>query len=412
MRSSKTHLPSILILFVFGVAILLLFAISTVLGFSSVINLFGGKGASAAEMISAVAFGFIIVVLLICGWFVLQKARGNERADAPLPLPFALWQIPLVIVLGGTCLIVGAGVTLTEISWLAWLVLPLLTVLIIVPPIWLYFGLGANGIDLGPRWRFFAVFGLGITAAPFMMIVAELITLLLAVIVGSAYLALNQPELFDEITQISRLLMDAPGEEMILELAAPYLVNPVILISGITYIALIVPLIEELLKPLGVWLFAKQLESPAQGYVLGMLSGSAFALFESLNASADGSISWAGLVAARAGTSLLHIAASGLVGWGIASAFKEKRYGRLAGAYLTAVLVHGLWNGMAAAAGITVIGESLGRPEWLFNYTPAMICGLLVMGLGMFFVLIASNRKLKNSVVEALPEEGKVQLSS
>ncbi|HNC09473.1 MAG TPA: PrsW family glutamic-type intramembrane protease, partial [Anaerolineales bacterium] len=101
----------------------------------------------------------------------------------------------------------------------------------------------------------------------------------------------------------------------------------------------------------------------------------------------------------------LHMTSSGLVGWGIASAFKEKRWGRLAGAYLSAVLIHGVWNACAAGAGISAIGESLGKPEWVFNYTPAMICGLLVMGIGMVAVVLASNRKLRHSQIQPIIEE-------
>jgi len=161
----------------------------------------------------------------------------------------------------------------------------------------------------------------------------------------------------------------------------------------------IVPLIEELFKPLGVWLFGFQIETPTQGFVLGLLSGAAFALFESLNASADGSMSWGAIVTARAGTSLLHMTASGIVGWGIVSAFKEKRYGRLVGAYFAAVLIHGIWNASAAGTGISALGETIGKPEWL-TFAPALVCGLLVLAIGMFAVLIASNRKLRETKVE------------
>ena len=40
-----------------------------------------------------------------------------------------------------------------------WIVLPVLTVLVIVPPIWLLFGIGTKGMELGPRWRVFGILG-------------------------------------------------------------------------------------------------------------------------------------------------------------------------------------------------------------------------------------------------------------
>jgi RsiW-degrading membrane proteinase PrsW (M82 family) len=182
-----------------------------------------------------------------------------------------------------------------------------------------------------------------------------------------------------------------------LNLAAPYITTPAVIAALIGYIAILVPMIEELLKPLAVWIFARKIESPAQGFAMGMLSGAAFALLESLNASGDGSTSWPVIVSVRAGTSLLHMTVSGLVGWGIVSAFREKKVLRFFAAYFTAVAIHGIWNASAVAAGISTIGQLIDKPEWLFNIIPAAVCGMSVLGIGMFAVLIASNRKLKST---------------
>ena len=132
---------------------------------------------------------------------------------------------------------------------------------------------------------------------------------------------------------------------------------------------------------------------------MGVLCGAAFALIESLNASADGTATWPVIVSIRAGTSLLHMTTSGLVGWGIVSAFREKRILRFFAAYFTAVTIHGIWNACAIGTGISAIGESIGKPEWLYNYIPAFISGMFVLGFGMFAVLLASNRKLRSTPV-------------
>lgn len=60
---------------------------------------------------------------------------------------------------------------------------------------------------------------------------------------------------------------------------------------------------------------------------MGLLSGAAFALIESLNASADGSTNWPIIVSVRAGTSILHMTASGLVGWELSLHFKKNDTG-------------------------------------------------------------------------------------
>ncbi|HMV28815.1 MAG TPA: PrsW family glutamic-type intramembrane protease [Anaerolineales bacterium] len=414
MQTKKIHWASLVILLILATSITFLLLIVLSLGVASLVDLFSSSAEAASEMIGAVAFGFISILLLISGWFILQKTRGLEQADQNFKFPFAPWMwlvLPALVIFS---ILFGGLITFAEIPWLNWLLLPFLTVLVIVPPIWLLFGIASNGLNLGPLWRFFSILGLGMTAGPIIMIVLEMVLLLTLIIAGVAYIAITRPEMVSEIESLANMLNQGLSEDAMLNLLSPYLTNPTLLAIGIGYIALLVPLIEELFKPLAVWLFARQLESPAQGFALGVLSGAAFALVESLNASADGTTSWAVIVAARTGTSVLHMLTTGLVGWGIAMAFKEKRYGRLFGAYLSAVLIHGIWNAAAAGTGISALGESVGKPEWLFNYAPALVCGLLVLGMGTTSLLVASNRKLRKQlelahVVDSSAESAKVQ---
>ena len=414
MQTKKTHWPSLLILIVLGLSAALMFLISAGAGISSLIGLFSDGADPAGGMIGAVAFGFELLVLLISSWFVLQKTLGREPADLPFKFPFVDWHILLVIGLAGVSVLVGGVIAYTEIAWLTWLMLPVLTVLVIVPPLLLFLGLGARGIEFGPRWRVFGILGIAMTVGPVIMIVLEVVVLVGIIALGAVVIAVRQPELMQELISISKILNQETNPDVILNLLAPYLSNAGVIAVLIGYIGLIVPLIEELLKPLGVWLFAWKIESPAQGFALGMLSGAAFALVESLNASGTGSAEWPVIVSVRAGTSLLHMMASGLVGWGIVSAFREKRYLRLPAAYFCAVAIHGLWNSCAVGAGLSAVGESIGKPEWLAAYIPSMFAGMLVLGVGMFVVLIASNRKLSGRpesapLLSVETEEEKVQ---
>ncbi|MFN8398976.1 MAG: PrsW family glutamic-type intramembrane protease [Anaerolineales bacterium] len=405
MQTKKFHWVSLIILLALATSVTFLLLIVLSLGVASIVDLFNSSGDAASEMIGAVAFGFISLILLISGWFILQKTRGLEQADQNFKFPFATWMwvaLPAVVIFS---IVIGGLITFAELPWLNWILLPFLTVLVIVPPIWLFFGVASNGIELGPRWRFFSVLGLGMTVGPVLMIVIEMVLLLALIIFGVVYVAFARPEMLSEIEALSTMLNQGLSQEATLDLLSPYLTNPALIAVGIGYIALLVPLVEELLKPLAVWLFGRQLESPAQGFALGVLSGAAFALVESLNASADGTTSWAVIVSARTGTSVLHMFTTGLVGWGIASAFKEKRFGRLFGAYISAVLIHGIWNAAAAGTGISGLGESVGKPEWLFNYAPALVSGLLVIGIGTISLLVASNRRLRKQMepVQAMP---------
>lgn len=396
MQTKKTHWASILTLVIFCISILFLILIVLLLGISSAVDLFRQSGDPIAEMISTTAFGFVTILLVVCGWFVLQKAMGRTSADQPFKQPFADWQLILVFVLAMIGIISGGLAAYSEIRWLGWLIMPAATILVIVPPIWQIFGYGSRGLETGPRWRIFTILGLGMTVGPGIMIVLELIALLSVAVIGVALLSILDPATFQDVMRLAKIVQTETDQEVILNLLAPYIANPIAIAAGIGYIALLVPLIEELLKPLAVWIFAMKIETPSQGFVMGLLSGAAFALVESLNASADGTISWVAIVTVRAGTSILHMMASGLVGWGIVSMFKEKRIGRFFAAYFAAVLIHGTWNASAAGVGIASLGQSIGKPEWLFNFAPAFVGGLFVMGIGMFIVLLASNRKLQN----------------
>ena len=409
MQTKKTHWASLLTLLIFAISIMFFLLIVTILGISSLFDLINNNGEPIVEMIGAAAFGFVIVLLLVCGWFVLQKTMGREQADHPFILPFAGWHLIPVIGLIFTGLLTGGLAAYSEIPWLGWLVMPTATILVIIPPIWLIFGYGSRELEAGPRWRVFAVFGFGMTIGPVIMVILEMISLFGIIIAGIALLAILEPATLQDVMRLADIVQTETNEAVLLNLFAPYISNPLVIATGIGYIAIIVPLIEELLKPLAVWLFAAKIESLTQGFVMGLLSGASFAIVESLNASADATISWPIIVSVRAGTSILHMTASGLVGWGIVSAFKEKRYGRFFAAYLSAVLIHGIWNASAAGVGISSIGESIGKPEWLLNFVPALISGLLVLGVGMLAVLLASNRKLRNISKPIVPKDNDIK---
>ena len=107
-------------------------------------------------------------------------------------------------------------------------------------------------------------------------------------------------------------------------------------------------MIEEQIKPIGVWLLAGRQLTPAEGYALGALSGAGYALVESLFLTSSGQ-DWTVIILARIGTSAVHILTAGLMGWALATAWGEARYLRLGAVYLLAVLIHGLWNGLTIA---------------------------------------------------------------
>ena len=89
---------------------------------------------------------------------------------------------------------------------------------------------------------------------------------------------------------------------------------PGVIVTVLLYISVLVPAIEEIFKPIGVWLFARRLQSAAQGFALGALSGAGYALIETIGVSGQQTGEWASLLFSRIGTGLLHITTSALVG--------------------------------------------------------------------------------------------------
>ena len=112
--------------------------------------------------------------------------------------------------------------------------------------------------------------------------------------------------------------------------------SPAVVASVFVYIAVLVPLIEEILKPIGVWLLAGRKLTPVDGFMAGVLSGAGYALFENLFLSSSGE-QWMSVVLARVGTGAVHMFTTSLVGWGLASAWGQGRYLRLALSFALAV---------------------------------------------------------------------------
>ncbi len=191
----------------------------------------------------------------------------------------------------------------------------------------------------------------------------------------------------------------------------PYLVRPAVIGIVLLFVALIVPMIEELFKPIGVWLLAGSSPSPAAGFAVGALSGGGYAFIESLMLSGTAE-QWSAAVLARAGTTAVHILTAALTGWALVQAWQKRGYLRLLLVYLLAVLIHGLWNGLTLLFSFQMLAElqdlTLDLPYFqLIRYiAPA---GLVLLAAGCFLGLIGANRVLQAkpvSIVEAEVEDG------
>jgi RsiW-degrading membrane proteinase PrsW (M82 family) len=108
--------------------------------------------------------------------------------------------------------------------------------------------------------------------------------------------------------------------------------------------ACLIPIVEELLKPIGVILLLGRRPVPMAAFLGGVMGGLGFAITETLSNLATINDPWFVLVLARMGTLAMHGLTAGIAGWGWGQ-LAGRRPLRFFGAFASAVFLHGLWNG-------------------------------------------------------------------
>ncbi len=401
--------PSALVQFVLSVlTAVLLIGVAIVIVLVSIFQFFA-PGSSKPDptqsfMVAAsIAFGGVLV--LPSAWYswksivnpsVLPEMRKERRGFG-----FILTGIVLVLVIGALLL----GNWVSQHGFLTWLLLPPLNIIATgLPALWLVY-LGTRGLPMGPHKRFWGVFAVGVVLGPLIIIILELLALIVIGVLVILYVSLN-PSLSIQLTNLITSLRNSPtSADTVLRLMLPFLLKPGILFIGFTFISIIVPLIEESLKPLGIWFLVGQKIKPMHGFVYGVLSGAGFGLFENLGNTSNGTLDWALLASSRISTLLLHCFTAGLVGWALVSAWSQKRYLRLALSYLLTVLIHGLWNGMAVLSAVSSLQglTSVSIPAGLQRIGTVSAYGIIILGGLVLVLFISFNALLRNSLARNEP---------
>ncbi|KAF0107979.1 MAG: hypothetical protein FD146_1277 [Anaerolineaceae bacterium] len=354
-------------------------------------------GSPLPNILLAFALGFC--GLLFIPVTIHSFRRMNGKADLPAALPpLRVWTILSILAVW-----IVAALAAQLVGWISssWILLPPLAALGVGLPIYLLFRAGTGGLGLGSRQRAWSVFGLGLTAGPALASAVELAAYLVALLVGSLLLALN-PEWLAAFTQFAAQLENAASMEQILTAAAPYLTKPAVIALVLLAVSVFIPLAEELVKPVGIWLLRKRPPTPQEGFALGVISGAGFALLESLIAMASSDSDWGVAFLARVGGGVIHILNTGLMGWAIASFWKERRFGRLARTYGLVVFLHGLWNALTV---LTVVGglRVLTSPNQMdllgSGMMMASILGLGALAVGGLIALVVFNLRMRSKIL-------------
>jgi hypothetical protein len=332
------------------------------------------------------------LLMIPSGLSAIYRLRGQP---APRWLNFGLPHKPGLLILAITLLpvVLVLGWLAASSKALSPFLLPIAGVFGICIPILILVSFGQLGLEGGSVQRKWGLLGFSLTITTAFIILVEVLAILAALVTVAVWLSINV-EMYNLVTDIGNRITQSGGDlDAVVRILLPYLSKPAVIFWILIAVSVITPLIEEVLKTLGVWLFVKRKLTPAEGYVAGMICGAGFALIEGLfnlaGAATPGD--WVGLVIGRAGGSLLHVFTGGLIGWGLAETWRSGKFQKYLLAFLGALIIHGLWNALAVVAVLLPLilfpGETLtGMRSFLF-YLPNIILGLSVLLLFVLFTL-------------------------
>ena len=347
----------------------------------------------------------IPIFLLSLYQFQGQDIPGWLDTSRPLYRKIAMWAIaswPLVVLIGW--LVAGN-------PNLAPFLLGLINVLVAgLPILWIY-TLASKGIERGHQVRQWQIFGFSLTITPFIVIIVELIAI--AVLGGLGFVWVSyriaaDPTLERDLLFLyNQVALRGRDVDALLEFVQPYLLQPPVIAWALVLFAGVVPVVEEVFKSLALWPLAGRRLSPQEGFAAGLLCGAGFAFMENVLyfTAAITAWDWLFIALGRAGTGVLHMLASGLVGWGLASAWRDGKWFTLGLNSLIAFLLHGLWNAIALVTGFASLVMLEAQPtigqDLLYSAPTVVLFVLSVISI----LLINRHFRMKNGSISAGTEE-------
>jgi hypothetical protein len=350
----------------------------------------------SASVLGALAMLFCAGLLTPVLGYTVKRLRGLALPPAVIQ-PIKFWQVAVFVATWGLVVIIGAW--LSSLFSYGWAVAAPLLLLGISLPILTLAWIGAGGLTTGSLRRLWSAFGYGMVGATLTALVLEYLLVGIAVL-GIGVIASANPALRSTLDQIQTLVTNAKTGDMqaLLTVLAPYITNPLVILSILVFAAVLAPMIEEAAKPAVIWLLGKRLRSPAEGFALGVICGAGFAMMEGLLAASSGTQMWGFSLVGRAPASLMHMTASGLMGWAIASTQTKKRTLQLGMIYVLSVSIHGLWNGSAIMAVYGALRMMVQNTQFDFLSISFSVVGvgmLLMELIVMIAVLPTVNRRLR-----------------
>ncbi len=406
-KDPHLHWPSMLQLILSLLASFILLGAAAVLAISAGFQYFNRSSGIAGltqPLMVAASLAFAGVLVLPSAWYGWKHVAfpGSEPTPHPERRGTVLVLTVLVVILEVGLLFLGNWAAQND--QVAWFMLPILNLLATgLPAFWVIY-IGTRGLIPGAPGRRWGVFAAGLVLGPLLILVLELVLFAIVGILAILWAMLN-PSLANQMYGLAgQLQSSGPNLEGLVKALVPFMLNPGIIFLGFSLMSVLVPLLEEALKPIGVWFLAGQKLSPAQGFAYGIISGAGFGLFENLGNTSNGGPGWALLVSLRITTLLLHCFTAGLVGWALASAWNERRYLRLGITYALAVIIHGLWNALILLSIAAVLPQvsNVSLPTSVEQISTLAPGGVVFLAVVVFLLYIGFNTTFRRKISEEM----------
>jgi len=295
-------------------------------------------------------------------------------------------------IVGFLPILIIIGVLIFSVEVIRFYLLPILTALVIVVGVvWLIRIGSGDGWGAHPQ-RDSGMISLMTGFTIWFIMLLEMMTL---VVIGIILLAgvISDPELLKELSSIVTLLQTQTDPTEMMQTLESIVSIPLLIGLGFLLVAVIMPIIEELFKTIGVWTLAGRNLTLQEGWVAGLMSGAAFALVEGLfysvqMVSLTDPGSWVVAIIGRSGGSLLHTFCGGLIGWAFAKAWQDHKLWRVVGMYALVILIHGIWNGLALIPAVNTLG---GGSDAAGNLYSLPLVGIMIV---LFFTFISKSRSV------------------
>ncbi|MCL5612091.1 MAG: PrsW family intramembrane metalloprotease [Chloroflexi bacterium] len=334
------------------------------------------KGPAPFEaMLLASTLALVSALFIPAAYYNIREILEKD-IPAASPKPLHVWQGFLLIAAWIASAVLAQTFFNNEtLRWFS----PLFYLLSIILPAYFLLRLATGGLSAGSRLRVWSVLSTGMALGTSFAVVAEIGLVILGLGGAGIYLFLH-PEQTPFFQQLADKLISASTVDDVMAAAGSLISSPLTILVALLFLSVFTPLIEETAKSLTVWLMFNRLDSPAQGFVAGALSGAGFGLLESLLASAAPDSSWSATLLVRGMSTMMHILAASLTGWGIASYRLNKRPARMIGMYALAMSLHSLWNA-------SVVMIFFGGMRMAFNSGPSDLLGTAMVSFSSLILI-------------------------